>query len=193
MRTSPLKLTSLILLASTALQAHAESPPIKPGLWEMTTVSREVNGKTMPDMSAQMAENMNKLPPEMRARMEEQMKARGVQMTPGAGGQMAVRMCITKDMLDRNQWQKTEGNCKNTAMSHSGATWSWKFSCTQPPSDGEGSTTFTSSDAYNSDIHINTQHNGQAKTMHMKHQAKWLGSDCGGLQPIKPMEPPSKS
>jgi hypothetical protein len=177
--------TSLSLSLATA---WAEGPPIKPGLWEITTDSQTVNGKALPDMSSKMAEQMQKLPPEMRAKMEAQMKARGVQMAP-AGGQMGVRMCITKDMLDKNQWQKTDGHCENTGLSHSGAKWAWKFKCTQPPSEGEGSTTFQGPDAYVSDIHISSQRNGQPVTMDMKHHAKWLGADCGDLKPLSSAAP----
>jgi len=163
--------------------AHAEAPPIKPGVWEITTDSQTLNGQPLPDMSGQMAEQMKKLPPEMRQQMEAQMKARGVQMAP-SGGRMGVRMCLTREMLDQNHWQKMDGQCQNTAMSHSGATWSWKFKCTQPPSEGEGTTTFQGTDAYTSDMRMTTQRNGQPQTMTMKHKAKWLGADCGDLKPM---------
>jgi hypothetical protein len=169
--------------------AWADAPPIKPGLWEITTDSRTVNGKAMPDMTSKMAEQMQKLPPDVRAKMDAQMKAHGVQMTPSSGGQMGVRMCITKDMLDKNQWQKTDSHCENTSQSHTGTTWSWKFKCTQPPSEGEGTTTFQSADAYASDVHMSSQHNGQPVSIDMKHHGKWLGADCGDLKPLNSVVP----
>ncbi|MBI2732337.1 MAG: DUF3617 domain-containing protein [Aquabacterium sp.] len=180
---------SLALTVSLNIAAHAaDTPPIKPGLWQVTADSQQLNGKPLPDMSAQLAEQMKRMPPEMRNQMEAQMKARGVQMAPG-GGNMGIRMCLTREMLDENRWQKTEGNCKNTSMTHQGNTWSWKFSCTQPVSEGEGSTTFTDSTSYSSNIRITSQRNGQPQTVTMKHHAKWLGADCGDL---KPMAPPPK-
>lgn len=192
MRTPLFSAGTAVLLSLMTLQAHAEAPPIKPGLWEVTPISRSVDGKAMPDMSAQMIEQMKKLPPEVRAKMEEQMKSRGLEMASGSGGQMAVRMCLSKEMLDRQQWQKSEGHCKNTSTSQSGSTWSWKFSCTQPPSEGEGTTVFTSNESYDSDVRITSQHNGKPQVITMKHKAKWLGADCGKLQPLKPVEPPAK-
>lgn len=176
-------------LALSLPTAWADAPPIKPGLWEITTDSRTVNGKAMPDMSSKMAEQMQKLPPEVRAKMDAQMKARGVQMTPSSGGQMGVRMCITREMLDKNQWQKTDSHCENTSQSHTGATWSWKFKCTQPPSEGEGTTTFQGPDTYASDVHMSSQHNGQPVTIDMKHHGKWLGADCGDLKPLNSASP----
>lgn len=182
--------TSLALAGALVTGAQAaDTPPIKPGLWQVTADSQQLNGKPLPDMSAQLAEQMKRMPPEMRAQMEAQMKAKGVQMAPG-GGNMAIRMCMTKEMLDQNRWQKTEGNCKNTSMTHSGNTWSWKFTCTQPASEGEGSTTFTDSTSYNSDIRITSQRNGQPQTVSMKHHAKWLGADCGELKPLAPPPKP---
>lgn len=172
-----------MLLGTLPLTALA-APPIKAGLWEITTDSQQLNGKPLPDMSAQMNEQMKRMPPEMRAQMEAQMKARGVQMTPGAGGAgMAVRTCITQEMLNQNRWQKNEGHCQNTAMKQSGSTWTWKFTCTEPPGEGEGNTTFTSSEAYTSDLRMTTQRKGQPQTMTMKHRAKWVSADCAGLPP----------
>ncbi len=67
----------------TGAQA-ADTPPIKPGLWQVTADSQQLNGKPLPDMSAQLAEQMKRMPPEMRAQMEAQMKAKGVQMAQAA-------------------------------------------------------------------------------------------------------------
>ncbi|MBI5925282.1 MAG: DUF3617 domain-containing protein [Aquabacterium sp.] len=181
-------LSSALLIVLPASAMAVDMPPMKPGLWEVTPDSQKVNGKPLPDMSAQLAEQMKRMPPEMRAQMESQMKARGIQMAPGGTG-MAVRMCITRDMLSQNRWQKMDGHCQNTAMKQSGMTWSWKFTCTEPPSEGEGSTTFQSGEAYTSDLQMRSTRNGQAQTMSMKHRGKWLSADCGGLKPI---EPPSK-
>jgi len=188
--TAPRLAVSLTLAGVLVTSAQAaDTPPIKPGLWQVTADSQQLNGKPLPDMSAQLAEQMKRMPPDMRAQMEAQMKAKGVQMAPG-GGNMAIRMCMSKEMLEQNRWQKTEGSCKNTSMNHTGNTWSWKFTCTQPPSEGEGSTTFTDSTSYNSDIRITTQRNGQPQTVTMKHHAKWLGADCGDLKPLAPPPKP---
>jgi hypothetical protein len=175
-----------MLLAAAAPPAHAEAPPIKAGLWEITPESQMLDGKPMPNMSAQLAEQLKKMPPEMRKQMEAHMKAQGVQMVAD-GGQPAVRMCLTKAMLDQGQWQKkADGQCQNTGTSHSGNTWSWKFKCTQPPSEGEGSTTFQGSDAYLTEMNMNTQREGKAHRMSMKHRGRWLGADCGDVKPLNP-------
>lgn len=184
-------LSAMLVSASFSAQA-ADKPPIKPGLWEIKTESRTLNGQPMPDMGAMMAERMQKMPPEARAKMEAQMKAHGMQMTPQAGG-LAVRMCLTQDLLDRNMWQRQDGRCQNTALSQSGSTWNWKFVCTEPPSEGEGSTTFNGSDSYTAKMKVTSQHKGQPQTVTMVHQAKRLGADCGDVKPFTPPSaPPTK-
>lgn len=178
---------ALLLVLSAGVHA-AEAPPIKPGLWELTTDSQTMDGKPMPNMTAQMAERMKQMPPELRQQMDAQMKAQGIQMAPD-GKAMAIRMCITRDMLDKNHWQHMEGRCQNTSLNRTGATWAWRFKCSHPPGEGEGTTTFQGTEAYVSDMKSTSQINGQTHTMTMKHHAKWLGADCGGL---KPLEAPAK-
>ena len=169
---------------------RAEAPPIKTGLWEITTESQMLDGKPMPDVSAQLNEQLKKMPPEMRKQMEAHMKAQGVQMVAGGKGP-AVRICLTKAMLDQDQWQgRADGHCQNTGTSRSGNTWSWKFKCTQPPSEGEGSTTFQGSDAYVTDMRVNTERQGKPHQMAMKHKGRWLGADCGDVRPITPPAKP---
>jgi len=175
---------SLALLAMTA--TAADTPPIKPGLWEMTQHGQKMNGQAMPDASAQMAAAMKDMPPEMRKRMEAQMKAHGVQMSPSAGGGMATRMCLTREMLDQNRWQRTDGHCSSQVVSRSGNTWKWKVNCTQPPADGEGTTTFTGQEGYQTEMRMNMVQDGRRQTMEMKHSARWLGADCGALKPVAP-------
>ena len=60
------------LLAMGLAQAADTPPPIKPGLWEMTSDSQQLNGKPVPDQSAQMAAQLKNMPPEMRKQIEAQ-------------------------------------------------------------------------------------------------------------------------
>lgn len=165
--------------------ALADAPPIKPGLWEITAENQSLNGKPLPDMSAQMAEQLKKMPPDMRKQMEAHMKAKGVQMMPGSG-QPTVRVCLTREMLDQDRWQQRQGDCRNTDLTRSGSTWKWKFKCTQPAGEGEGQTTFQGSDAYVTEMRMQMQRQGQAQQMTMKHRGRWVGADCGDVKPINP-------
>jgi hypothetical protein len=176
-------------LSSQAMAADAP-PPIKPGLWEMVNEAQQLNGQAMPDYTAQMAQAMKDMPPHMRKQMEAQMKSHGVQMAPGAGGNMAMRMCLTPEMLSQNRWQKSDDNCKSEIVSRSGSTWKWKVTC--PQGKGDGTTTFTSNEAYSTQMHMTMVQDGRPQNMTMKHRAKWLGADCGAVKPVSPPPAPQK-
>jgi len=172
----------LILLAGPAL---AQTPPVKPGLWEMKQLQLEVDGKPMPTM-AQMAPQLSQLPPEARKMMEAQMKAQGIDIGSGGG----IRTCVSAEMLKQNHWgqsQQGEQDCKMDVLDRSGSTWRWKVQC--KGGQGEGSTVFNGSEGYTSDMHWRGTAKGQPQSMKTKVQARWLGADCGGLKPIQPPAP----
>lgn len=178
-----------VLLGLMSGLAYADTPPpIKTGLWEITTVSQQMNGQALPDMASQMAAQLKNMPPQMRQQIEAQMKAQGVEMSAGKSGGTAVRTCITQASLDQNRWQAAQGDCKSQITDRSGNTWKWKVSCTKPAGQGEGTTTFESPQAYTNQMRMTMSEQGRPQTMTMTHRAKWLSADCGGL---KPMAPPS--
>jgi hypothetical protein len=175
-------------LLACAGAAQAATPPMKPGLWEVTVLSREMNGQPMPDMSAMMSKRMDKMPPEMRAQIEAQMKAQGVQMGAKSG---AIRSCVSQEMIRDHLWQQHEGRCQNAGVNQSGNTWTVNFTCQNPEATGEVRATFKGSDSYSSEMTVTTQRKGQPMTMRMRHDARWLGADCGDLKPMNPAAMPT--
>ncbi|MFO1250231.1 MAG: DUF3617 domain-containing protein [Inhella sp.] len=177
MRLDPLL---LILLAGTAL---AQSPPSKPGLWEMKTLSLEVDGKPMPT-PGQMPPEMAQMPPEVRKMMQERMKAQGIDLANGG-----IRMCFSAESMKESAWGSPQGqnDCKTEVVERSGSTWRWKVQCKE--GHGEGRTTFSGGEGYRSDMQFTSTGKGQAQTMKTQVQARWLGADCGGLKPIQPPAP----
>ena len=65
-----------------------------------------------------------------------------------------------------------------------GNTMKFSFSCTRPPSSGEGEVTFDSPQAYQSRIQVKTSAAGKADQMAMRSQGKWLSADCGNVKPM---------
>jgi hypothetical protein len=109
-------------------------------------------------------------------------------MKMGAGG-TSVKMCMTKEMAERNQVPAQQGDCKTTQQARSGNTMKVAFSCTNPPSSGEGQYTFVSPEAYTMTMTVKTAIQGKSETMTMDGSGKWLSADCGS---VKPMQPPGK-
>jgi hypothetical protein len=179
-----LELRCALTLAGALVPAFvaAQTPPIKPGLWEVRS-ERQVEGRK----AAPPGDSMNKLPPDVQARIAAQMKANGVAM--GADG--ANRLCLDKGSLDAGRWQSRASSCKTEYSTRSATGWKWHSTCTQPETTSDGEAVFTNSENYTVSTTSTHTFRGTPTTTQMTIRAKWLGADCGELKPIDPksMEP----
>jgi hypothetical protein len=173
------------LLLGATLCAGASAQNLKPGLWEVTNKMKSSSGD-MEKSQAQMRAKIEKMPPEKRKQMEEIMAQHGMQMGSGAPGAMTSRMCMSKEMAERNEMPMQHGDCKTTKQERKGNTMTFAFACTNPTSSGEGVYTFMSPEAYAFKMTMNTSVHGKPETMAMDGSGKWLSADCGNLKPIKP-------
>lgn len=169
------------LLALAAATAHAQN--IKPGLWE---ISNQMQGSgQMGDAMAKAQKQMESMPPEQRKMMQDMLAKQGVQMgAPGAGGGMTVKVCMTQEMVDRNEVGRQQPGCTHTYGQRSGNTMKFSWVCTQPPSSGEGQVTFTSAEAYSMKMTSTSTVHGKPEKMDMQTSGRWLGGDCGGIKPL---------
>jgi hypothetical protein len=176
------------LAAAAALSivaAPAGAQALKPGLWE---INNKMGGGEMDKAMAEMQKELAQMPPAERKQMEEMMAKQGVRLAPSAGGGLTARICMTKEMAERNDMPMQEG-CRMTQNSRSGNTMKMAFTCTNPPSSGEGQVTFSGPEAYTSRMTFRTQEQGRTETTTMEARGKWLQADCGN---IKPFTPPKK-
>lgn len=175
-----------VALAFGATPAAAQS--MKPGLWEITNKmgGSGDSGAKMNAAMEQMQKQMASMSPEQRKQMEKMMAQQGVNMSPGApGGGMSTRVCITKEMAARNEAPaQHQGDCKQESMQKSGNTTKFKFSCSKPPSTGEGEVTLNSPESYTMKMKMMSQAKGKPEQMTMDAQGKFLSSDCGSIKPI---------
>ncbi len=180
----------LLAAALAAFSCAAGAQSLQPGLWEITQKMQTGSGQ-MEQQMAQAQKQMAAMPPDQRKMMEEMMAKQGVKMGPGgpAGG-MSVKICMTREMAERSEVPAQQrGDCKTTQQSRTGNTMKMAFTCTNPPSSGEGQVTFTSPQAYSMKMAVNTVVQGRPEKMNMDGSGKWLGADCGN---VKPMAPPKK-
>ena len=161
--------------------AQAQTPPIKPGLWEMKQVGGE-------DRSAQMAERMKNMSPETRAKMQAMMKERGVDFTASGG----THVCFDKNSMDIAQLEK-QSTCKTDFSSRTGSAWKWHSVCSQFKTESDGEALFTNAESYTVDTTTTSTMSGQPKTTKRTMQGKWLGSDCGDLKPFSMKREPATS
>jgi hypothetical protein len=189
MRMSSLSQISLAgILAFGVLAAPAAAQTMKPGLWEITNKmgGSGDSGAKMNAAMEQMQKQMASMSPEQRKQMEKMMAQQGVNMSPGApGGGMSTKVCITKEMAARNEAPtQNQGDCKQESMQKSGNTTKFKYSCSKPPSTGEGEVTMNSPESYTMKMKMNRDVKGKPEQMTMDAQGKFLSSDCGSIKPI---------
>lgn len=170
-----------VVLASLSFGATAQN--MKPGLWEVSSKMKTSSGEMergMAEMQAQMAA----MTPEQRKMMEGMMPKQGMAMGAGGPGAMNLKVCITKEMAERNEVGAQEGDCKTTYSPRAGNTMKYSFTCANPPSSGQGEVTFLGPEAYRSKMAMTTTHKGKAEKMDMEGQGKWLGAECGAVKPM---------
>jgi hypothetical protein len=178
-----MKLHYLLAAALVTAASAAGAQSMKPGLWEITSKMQTGSGQ-MERQMAQAQQQMANMPPDQRKMMEEMMARQGVKMGTAGGGGMTMKVCMTKEMVERNEMPSQQrGDCKTTQQSRSGNTMKMAFACTNPPSSGEGQFTFNGSEGYTMKMAVNTTVQGKPETMNMDATGKWMGADCGDVKP----------
>ena len=170
MRVSVLKSLSLGLCLLPVL---ATAQDIQPGLWEISSSNMQVDGQALPDMQ-QMLEQMKNLPPEQRQMMERMMAEQGVQL-----GDQGVRVCMSEAQVKAQDipLQDPKSGCSHEITERSAELWKFRFSC--PDGQGEGETRFLSDKAFTTQV----QGTYGGRNSSMQSHARWIATDCGGLQP----------
>ena len=168
----------VLAAAAFAFCGGVSAQTLKPGLWEVTNDMK--GGGQMEKAQIDIQKQMANMTPEQKKMMQDAMAKQGMQMSaPGPGGGMAVRTCMTKEMIDRNELPSQQGNCKTTKQQKSGNTMSFAVVCTQPPSTGEGQVVVTSAESYTMKMAVNSSAGGKPQTMNVEGRGKWLSADCG--------------
>ena len=178
------RLTAVVLsLAAVALPAAAQN--LKPGLYE-TTSKMNSGDNQMAKAMAEMQKMLADMPPEQRKAMEDMMAKRGgPRMTTGKDGSIGIKMCLTKQMIDDSQLaSQNSGNCTQKKGPMVGGTMKFSFSCSNPPSSGEGTFKLVGNNAYTTSMKMTSSHNGKPQTMTVESSSRWLSADCGDVKPI---------
>jgi hypothetical protein len=170
-------------LAFACVAAPAGAQTMRPGLWELSNKVGSADGQ-MQSAMAEMQKQLANMPPEQRKAMQQMMERNGVQMNIGAGGALTTRMCMTKEMIQRKEFPVQEGDCKQKVTQQSPSKMKIAFSCSKPPTSGEGEMTLDSDTSYRARMHIKGTESGRQQEVDMDVAGKWLSADCGNLRPI---------
>jgi len=165
-----------------AASAHAESPNLKPGLWEMQMQGGQAAG--MPDM-AQMHKAMQhlqaqmaKMPPEQRKMMEAQMGTMGVAVTA-----TGIRTCMTEEDIRHENIPMSDDNCDTTIKTRTASRWVATTVCREPAMTGEAEAIFESPVAYVVRVKGVVGEEGRKRPYDMNMRFKHISTDCGKVKP----------
>jgi hypothetical protein len=170
----------MLALALTASALSVSGQTMKTGLWEVKNKMSTSSGELEKAMAMAQKE-MAKMPADQRKMMEDMMDKQGIGM---GAGTPSIKMCMTKEMIERNEVTAQQGDCQHTALPRTGNTMKFSFVCSQPPSSGEGQVTFVSPEAYTLKMKLKTQTKGKTETMTMDASGQFLSSECGAIKPI---------
>lgn len=181
---------TLLALALLAGAAHAApNDTMKPGLWE-TSSKVDMGDPGLNQMMEQLQQRMNNMPAEQRQAMEAAMAKHGAQMpamSRGADGATIVKLCLTKEIIDRNKGvmpTPPNAHCTQHSTPLVNGAMTTSFSCTNPVSKGETSIQFRDGTSYTATMQSVTSANGQDHAMKINATGKWLGADCGSVKPL---------
>jgi hypothetical protein len=91
---------------------------------------------------------------------------------------------VTKEMAERKEIPSQRGDCKTTRQQVTGNKMTMAFTCTNPPSSGEGEVTFQGPEDYHMKMVVNTTLQGRPEKMNMDGTGRWLAASCGDIKPI---------
>lgn len=166
-----------LLMSAGLMPVAAMAQPILPGLWEMRSTNMQMDGQALPDMDV-MLEKFKNLPPEQRQMMEQMMAKQGVQL----GGQ-GVQACLSQEQIDARNipLQDPQSGCTQQITEQSDTLWTFSFTC--PQAQGQGETRFLNDKAFVTEVKGTFVSAAGEQSGSMESHAKWIGADCGGLQP----------
>ena len=165
-------------LMGCASVAHAQT--MKPGLWE---VSSKMQGGMGSQMAA-MQEQLEKMPPQQRKMMQDMMAKQGTSMGAAGPGSVTRQVCLTREMIERNEMPGTQGDCTSTTSPRVGNSMKSSFTCANQGTSGEGQFTVISPEAYTMKMSINAVVQGKSGKTDIDGSGKWLATDCGTVKPF---------
>ena len=172
---------------------------------EMLKQQKEVLAKMTPEQRQQMADMprqvqkmMEGMSPEQREKMKGMMgKQAGamdamhnMHMTLNADGSSTMKMCVTKEMIDQRNMTGNLGGqrrgCTQTNGKMSGGVMKFSYTCTQPPSKGEGELRQTGPNSFTTKMTMVSTDPGNKQTMELEASSTWIDANCGSVKPIDP-------
>jgi hypothetical protein len=168
--------------ALTASLAQAD-PHLRPGLWEETVSVKTDNAQANAAME-QMKARMAAMSPEQREAMEKMMASHGMGM--GAGSANTLRICLTREQVERGFRPEDNGHCTRSNISSSGSSTSFDFACKSEHSSVTGHGTFAAQGDTAFTVATTADNVSPKTTMHIQSDiaGRFVSTDCGDVKPM---------
>lgn len=160
--------------------ANAQTPLAnqEPGLWEL----RLVDGSSLASIALGVQQMLKGLPEAQRRQMEQLMGNKGVELPT------VIRQCLTPEMArsDLKTQLTSHGiQCQELEWQEAPDGGRFSFVCTNPQGDwtGQGRVRDATARSFQSEATVQGKYKGQPVSLDMKHEARWLGADCGDVKP----------
>ncbi len=170
--------SSIISTLFFSASGFCEFPDISPGLWEHKVDISSQSGAAEAAM-AQAQQMLDNLPPDQQAMVKEMMAKQGIGL--GLKGR-TYQVCLTKADIEQGKLPKADDECQQNITKQSSNTYKMTMQCSgNPPTKGEGTFIVKNDKSFSGKIIMNVNVNGQADTMTMTQEGRWLKNDCGQL------------
>lgn len=177
------RFSTAVLLACLAPALAAMAQDMKPGLWELTNNVGSSNGQMQAAIS-EMRKQLASMPPDQRQAMQQMLAKNGVQLDLDAGGALRSKMCLTREMIARQEVPMQDGNCAYKMTPMGANQLQVTFTCSQPHASGEGVLTVDSPTSYHARMTVHNQDQPD-QAVDMDASGRWLASSCGNVRPIQ--------
>ncbi|MDO6746209.1 DUF3617 domain-containing protein [Gilvimarinus sp. 1_MG-2023] len=166
-------------LTVAALPLHAETPTIKPGLWQNSIDFSTESGELEKQME-QVRQQLAQLPEAQKQMMANMLKSQGLDFDLDS---QTFKTCLSPERAAEGQFTVSEKNdCQTDEVSKVDGKTVLNFSCDGEKNNGSGSVTFHSDEHYAGQSQSTTEINGKLEQITVEHSGKWLGTDCGNIQ-----------
>ena len=167
--------TALCLLMLSLSTASYAAGMMKPGLWEV-------------NMKSDAMKNMPKLTPQQ----IEMMRKQGVNVPDMKDGGMATKVCISKEMAERDSppdMHQAQTGCQAKNYQRTSSGYSMDLVCDGPNMKGTGVVkgTFSGNESFSSSYDFKGTAHGHPVNQKSDTTGKWLSADCGSVKPVDGM------
>lgn len=173
--------TLLSLSALGAVPASAQT--LKPGLWEMHTSLGKGFGKAFADLEANNKKMRAAMSAEARKEMEASEADRATH-TRYTDDHIISKVCVTKAQVAQfRKKMSPEGNCTEQASPMVAGVLKTNFKCTDPASTGSITLRLRGETGFDMETTSTMTVQGQRHTTNGTLSGKWLGANCGSIEP----------